>query len=346
MYTCEDCDKIFKTKGNYIRHKTRKFKCNADVEDIIKNKTDSNNKLLEMEKEMKEMRDMLYKIFTEKNNSNNIEIKDSTINSNSNSNSNNNINSNNGNNVLFNFQYIEKNFANAKNIEDVVKIENISEDTYNECKNKRIKNGSTHLLKKLCIEDKEIEDRAIHCLDASRKKYAVKTKDIWKKDHKGTVIKSVCEPVIETIYKKIMKELYKEKKLSQEMLSELGLEVLEYKKNDNFNKTLDECTSFLTPQNLKKEKENENQIEDKNNDDLDDNIYVKFMNTKTKKSTSHIHTQILYEHFTEWYKETIEEENIPSNKEFIKNIKVHFLIHKSVKIGEKVSTGIKNLALC
>jgi hypothetical protein len=350
MFKCDHCEKKFSTKGNLTKHKNKKYKCNNLNDNEINNDNFKNleeniqikKENAELKNEMKEIKDILLKLLIKECNSN--DIKDSSINSNNNINSHNNINSNNGNNVLFNFQYIEKNFANAKNIEDVMKIENISDETYNECKNKRIKNGSTHLLKKLCIEDKEIEERAIHCLDHSRKKYAVKTKDIWKNDPKGTVIKSICEPIIETVYKKIMKELYKEKNLSSEMLSELGLEVLEYKKNDIFNKTLDDCASYLILKNSKKE--NENQIEDKNkNDDLDDDIYVKFMNTKTRKSMTHIHTQILYEKFVEWYKENIGDENIPSNKEFIKNIKIHFLVHKSVKVGEKVSTGIKNLEL-
>jgi hypothetical protein len=338
MYQCNDCEKMFSTKGNLKKHMNKENKCGKREDST---KSINNN-------EIKEIKDMLTKILQEKSNtinntncinninSNNV-MKDNDINSHNNIN----VNSNNSNNLSFNLQYIEKNFTDAKNIEDEVKIEKVTDDIYKECKGKRIKNGSIHLFKKLCIDNKKIEERSIHCLDAARNNYAVKTNDNWQKDNKGTIIKEMCLPVIKTIYTKIMDELYKENELSGGMLGELSIEILKYD-NDSFNKTLNECGSSLMLKNCK----NNNEIKPKEKDEIKDDIYKQFLNKKTKESTNHIHTQTLYDNFIKWHKENISEKNIPSNRDFMKNLKIHYLVNKSVKVDDKVSTGVKNLELC
>jgi hypothetical protein len=363
MYKCPDCEKTFSTKGILKTHMNKKYKCKENKDDSKLN-TDKNELMGELfdklKNELKEyMRELLMEKNTDPNNStnnsnnsqiNNI-VKDSEIHSDTNSHNNINVNSNNSNsnsNVSFNLQYIEKNFTNAKNIEDEIKIEKVTDDIYKECKGKRIKNGSTHLFQKLCIDNKKAEERSIHCLDASRNNYAVKTNDNWKKDNNGTIIKEKCLPVIQTIYKKIMTDLFKENELSGGMLSEISIEVLKYD-NNSFNKTLNDCNSLLILKNSNKNKEIEDKKENMENkqkneiNEIKGDIYKIFLEKKTRKSINNIHTQFLYEKFIEWYKENIGENNIPSNRDFIKNLRIHFLIHKSIKIGDKVSTGIKNL---
>ncbi len=146
-----------------------------------------------------------------------------------------------------------------------------------------------------------------------------------------------------------MKELYAEKKFSSEMLQELGIEVLEFEKENIFNKSLDECASYLIPKNFNNndtEVKIENKVENIKNNNFEEDVYQRFMNKKTKKSISHVHTKMLYESFANWYKTNEKDENIPSNKEFSKNLRKKYLIHNSVKVGDKVSPGIKNLELC
>ncbi len=111
-----------------------------------------------------------------------------------------------------------------------------------------------------------------------------------------------------------------------------------------------DCNKFFsTKGNLTKHinKENkENNNKKKDNSEIKEDIYKEFLDKKTKESQNHIHTQRLYENFVIWYKENIGEKNIPSNREFMKNLKIHFLVHKSIKVDDKVSTGVKNLELC
>jgi predicted helicase len=83
-----------------------------------------------------------------------------------------------------------------------------------------------------------------------------------------------------------------------------------------------------------------------NIENVENDIYSRFMKTKTKKSTTHIHTKDLYNHFKKWYSEIISEDDIPSNVAFIKNIRKNNLFYKSIKVNNKVSSGLKNLELC
>jgi hypothetical protein len=276
-------------------------------------------------------------------------------------NSNNTINSNNGN-TTFNFQYIEKNFNTAENLEDTIKIENISEDMYKTCSNKYINEAAKYIFKKLCIDDRDVKKRAIHCLDLSRKKYAVKTENKWLKDCGGSITRSICQPIITDAYEKIIDKVKKEEKYSPQTVMDLMVKYSEYKLNDGFNKTLYDTSSDLILGNNKNDEiihkiennddvKNDDKVEnDKNDDDNKDvdniDIYLNFMKTKTKKSKKHIHTKELYDHFCDWYEKNISKENIPSNKTFIQNIKHDRLHYKSIKIGDKVSSGFKNLELC
>ena len=50
-------------------------------------------------------------------------------------------------------------------------------------------------------------------------------------------------------------------------------------------------------------------------------MYLQFLNEETEESITHIHTTILYDSFKFWFKKNNPNSKIPSNKEFISNIK-------------------------
>jgi P4 family phage/plasmid primase-like protien len=73
-------------------------------------------------------------------------------------------------------------------------------------------------------------------------------------------------------------------------------------------------------------------------------IYLQFLNENTEESDTHIHCSTLYETFKIWFKNNNPYTKIPSNKEFVNNLRKHKDI-KKVVINEKVLLGIKNLNL-
>jgi hypothetical protein len=79
----------------------------------------------------------------------------------------------------------------------------------------------------------------------------------------------------------------------------------------------------------------------KNNKNL--NFYQQFLNEYTKESDKHIKTKDLYETFCDWLINKYDIK-IPSNKEFIKNIKLYKKVCQ-VKIAGYSCYGIKNLEI-
>jgi hypothetical protein len=66
-------------------------------------------------------------------------------------------------------------------------------------------------------------------------------------------------------------------------------------------------------------------------------------NTEENKE-GHIHCSTLYDTFKLWFKNNNPNTKIPSNKEFINNIKKYKEI-KKVRVDNKISFGISNLKL-
>ena len=92
---------------------------------------------------------------------------------------------------------------------------------------------------------------------------------------------------------------------------------------------------------------NNEQIEQLTNKiNLENNKILEFMIQKTEISDgNHIHTQILYENFKDWFYKNYPNEKTPSNRIFLQNIKLNYSIIDHVIINKKDSTGIKNLKL-
>ena len=49
--------------------------------------------------------------------------------------------------------------------------------------------------------------------------------------------------------------------------------------------------------------------------------------------------------FKYWYKNNNPQEKIPSNHKFLQGVRKHVNVDRAVRIGKKVSTGVKNLCL-
>ena len=74
-------------------------------------------------------------------------------------------------------------------------------------------------------------------------------------------------------------------------------------------------------------------------------LYLQFINENTEENKEgHIHCSTLYDTFKFWFKNNNPNTKIPSNKEFINNLKKYKTICK-VKIDDKSQLGIKNLQI-
>jgi P4 family phage/plasmid primase-like protien len=106
--------------------------------------------------------------------------------------------------------------------------------------------------------------------------------------------------------------------------------LIEYYKKYNQTKTLGTTENILKWTNHYKE-----------NTDL----YLQFLNECTEKSDTHIATTNLYETFKLWFKNNNPNTKIPSNREFVPNIKKHNITVEIVKIDGKTYYGIKQLKI-
>ncbi len=132
-----------------------------------------------------------------------------------------------------NITYIKKNFLDAYNYEDLM-------DpllTNNEIKlieNSPI-NGCYELVKSRCIDNIELEKRPIHCVDAARKKYALRTNDEWTLDYNGNKILNGVDNKISWLIKNYdlnnVDHRNKHLKILQGMLSD-KYKIMDYLKDD------------------------------------------------------------------------------------------------------------------
>jgi P4 family phage/plasmid primase-like protien len=73
-------------------------------------------------------------------------------------------------------------------------------------------------------------------------------------------------------------------------------------------------------------------------------LYLQFLNENTVESATHVHCSTLYEEFKIWFKNNNPHSKIPSNKEFVANLKKHKEVLR-VRVGDTTMLGIKNLNL-
>jgi hypothetical protein len=81
-----------------------------------------------------------------------------------------------------------------------------------------------------------------------------------------------------------------------------------------------------------------------NHKNIKQDIYLQFLNENTKESSTHIHCSTLYEKFILWFRKNGFQKKLPSNKKFVKNLKIHKTVLK-VFVDKKSQIGIKKLNL-
>ena len=53
-----------------------------------------------------------------------------------------------------------------------------------------------------CVEDKKANERSIHCLDSSRRKFIIRVDDSWQIDLKGKKMLTISIPITKDIFEK------------------------------------------------------------------------------------------------------------------------------------------------
>jgi phage/plasmid-associated DNA primase len=77
-------------------------------------------------------------------------------------------------------------------------------------------------------------------------------------------------------------------------------------------------------------------------------LYLQFLNEyveETNNENDKIHCVDIYGNFKEWFKFNNPNTKIPSDKEFLKNLRKYKNVEESIRIGDKVKRGIKKAKL-
>ena len=205
---CNYCNKIYSCK-NSLREHTKICKDKVKQGEIQKILDDKNKlekkykknkkKLKEIEIENKEIKienEELEKEYNDflKKAANNFVDKSNKITNITN-------NHNNHNNNTLNMHYVINNFTDAPNFED-----QITEQLTDSQKESIIKSGPltgcVKLINMKCIEDKKANERSIHCLDPSRRKFIIRIDDNWQVDLKGKKMLTISIPITKDIFEK------------------------------------------------------------------------------------------------------------------------------------------------
>ena len=135
--------------------------------------------------------------------------------------------------------------------------------------------------------------------------------------------------------KKIL-ELFKKKYIR---CKHIGNEYFE----GDYKSMIRDINSIIELYDVESDESDQSESEDEEIDIID---VSNFIEECTMKSKSHIHTSILYESYKKWcLKKALEEQEIPSNKIFVENLRQYITVTKSVRVGEKCSIGVKYLEL-
>jgi len=193
---CPICNLAFSRKSNYdyhVNHVAKNNKCVMKTDEMMKYH-------MEVMKQQSEMIDLVKTIITDKNINNTVN-NGSMINTHNNTTiSMNSVGPITNNNI----QFVVSNYPNARNIEDCINVSNINNELFNKCKELSFHDGLKYIIKELC--DIGEEHRPLHCTDANRDNYLVKTNDEWSIDAKASTIRSHLIPVANDTYKEVYKQ--------------------------------------------------------------------------------------------------------------------------------------------
>ena len=198
-FVCEYCKKIYHHHGTLNRHlRTCKDKKQVDqiskdqliaqlieknerMEDEMQKKDKEKNKLKdELIKTNYDLKETNHELLNLVNQMNEKEHTGTTINN-------------------YNMFYVINNFTNAHNIEDLMTPQ-LTEKEIKYIKDRGAVSGTYQLIKDRCIEEIDISDRPFHCIDISRDKYLMRSKDNWSIDSMGNQILDVVFPKVRPLY--------------------------------------------------------------------------------------------------------------------------------------------------
>jgi hypothetical protein len=184
IYTCE-CGKNYKHMSSLCKHKKKcepKNELGITEKELINILVEQNNKLIKV-------------------------IENGTNNTNTNTNTNNNTNSNNNTNIdnkTFNLNFfLNETCKDAMNITDFVSSIKVSlEDLENTGRHGYIQGISNIILKKL--KTLELHFRPIHCSDAKREVFYIKSNNEWLKENET---KPILTKAIKTVANENIKQI-------------------------------------------------------------------------------------------------------------------------------------------
>ena len=169
-----------KLKKKYIKNKKKLKELETDYEEL---ETDYEEIKIENEELEKEYNDFLKKT------ANNLVENKATS-----------ITNNNTNNIL-NMHYVINNFTDAPNFSDQITGELTDSQKEDIIKCGPL-TGCVKLINMKCVEDKKANERSIHCLDPSRKKFMIRVDDNWQIDLKGKKMLTISIPITKDIFEK------------------------------------------------------------------------------------------------------------------------------------------------
>jgi len=188
---CKLCNKVFSSKKRLIYHQNKKTKCdeNKNICEVCKKKF---KRKRDLERHMKRKNKCKPPEETKEIKK---EIKKVNI-----------VNYNTYNiTATMMIKYCKDNYPNAKNIEEVLNIENLSEEIKEECDGENVMEDIEKILDKTCRIETEI--RPIHCTDISRSTFSVKSKNRWEIDSKGKKIRENMGKCVNALYDKKIKAI-------------------------------------------------------------------------------------------------------------------------------------------
>ena len=77
----------------------------------------------------------------------------------------------------------------------------------------------------------------------------------------------------------------------------------------------------------------------------ENDIYKQYLEERTEKAETHIHTSVLYNDFKKWFSSNNPTSRIPSNKIFVTGLRNNIIIEK-VRVDGKSTIGTKNRKIC
>ena len=187
-YDCKFCTKKYSTKTNLNKH-IKKCK-KGEIQKILDDKNKLEKKLKELVIDYEEIKieneelEKEYNDFLKKTANNFVDNKTTNI----------------TNNTL-NMHYVINNFTDAPNFADQITEQLTDSEKENIIKCGPV-TGCVKLINMKCVEDKKANERSIHCLDPSRKKFIIRVDDNWQIDLKGKKMLTISIPITKDIFEK------------------------------------------------------------------------------------------------------------------------------------------------